>query len=726
MPLGVGREGFFEIANDVPGKEGYNRLISQYRNRDWKQLDADAASFLESYEDSPLREAVTFLQVQTLFDRASGTDDHEIREAEKKLREALLLYPKSDFAPVMSATAASFWLRAGNFQRGLAMYEMALGQYPASPYRCTYLLGMGEANYLLRNFAGAEPFFNQVNNACEGARLKSAALLRLADMAYLQKKPHAVADYEKRLLIDSPFIERFYQPTLANLGEIRYQAGNFSEAEYFFKRYLKTERAKPDCAPYVTKRLADILWRNPAKRKTAIGGYLSVSELAPETDIGRFSRAHSLLIDPGLQAGAELQRRVRLVDEATEKIQDESLRSLLFVEKGLVLLQAGEPTAVAYLTSLKGKTPYAIEKGASGRFIRERILALAQEGVLTRDPRIPVEDVFAELNETWLKGTPESAQLRAAYEKIAVGQIAQFVEKAEWQKAIERIKQWQASPLWPGAELTSASREGVAAGFLRAVYQEGESGKVAALVETEKKALSAFFAPKYDIVFWLAALNLDTKRNGGGGLKWERQLASVAPSVGKSHATLFRLATASGLRRVGNFDGAAAALKGLSDPAWASAIWNEKLEIAQARNRTGEVLELRQEQLKAAKPEERDAILDKMRLAVVDGRYWKGAAVVLDSAKLYIQDRVKLAPYYLTAARCEFEQGRFKQAADAYETAFRLAPETSSAEARFRLGKSLAKLGKTEAARLEWEKAAGVNDEFWSPLARSEVLLLTP
>ncbi|MBY0369668.1 tetratricopeptide repeat protein [bacterium] len=714
IPLGVGREGFFEIANDVPGKEAYNRLIQAYRFREWKQLEGELAAFMETYEDTPLREAATFLEAQSFFDQSQESGDEKARVAEKKMREAMLLYPKSDFAALMSATAAGFWVRSGNFQRGLAMYEVARTQYPQSNFQCAFKLGMGEANFLLRNLTAARGLFEELLNTCQGARLKSAALVRIADIGWLEKKRGAEAEYERRLELDSPFIERFYQPLLANLGEIKYADGNFSGAEYYFKRYLKMERGKPDCTAGAAKRIADIYWRDPKKQKLAIGGYLSVSEASPETDLGRFSHAHALLIDPGIQRGADWTRRVRIVDELAEKITDEALRSRLYVEKGMVLIGLNEPTALGFLEKLRGKTKYDFEKGEPGRFLRARLLDQIREG------QAPLENVYSK----WLKGSPEGKAALAIYENQSIAGISEKLAKGEIEEALEQLEEWHASELWPGDALMPASAQLISAELLKAVYVGGKESKAAALVQKHSKTLAPLFRPNYEIVQWLADLQLGNKAQAGGWLKWERQLASTASKIPKNQTTLFHLATAAGLRAQGNPSGAEAALKGLKDPAWEAQIFEERIALAQEQGKSAQVFTLAKDQLPHAKAEERSRFLDLMKDTVVQARYWQGAGGLIEAAKTWQPDREKLAPYYLAAARGQFELGQFKQAIDSFETAFRLVPSLASAESHFRLAKCWLSQSKPEAARTELQKAVDLKDEFWSPLAKSEILLL--
>ncbi|MFM8312966.1 MAG: hypothetical protein ACKOA8_01650, partial [Deltaproteobacteria bacterium] len=85
----TGQETFTTIANDLPGRKEYNELIRIFHRGQWDKLEASMELFESEFEDSPLREAVAFLRVQSLFDRLENSNSPKIKEAEKSLRETL-------------------------------------------------------------------------------------------------------------------------------------------------------------------------------------------------------------------------------------------------------------------------------------------------------------------------------------------------------------------------------------------------------------------------------------------------------------------------------------------------------------------------------------------------------------------------------------------------------------------------------------------------------------
>src|SRR5262249_50892836 len=118
--LDVSNQYFVEIANDLPGRSEYNELIDAYHRKEWSKLEFGIANFRKLYESSPLIEAVAFLEVQAQFDQIDSGQT-KIENVEKAMREVLLLYPKSQLAPVITAGAASYWMRTGLATKALAM-----------------------------------------------------------------------------------------------------------------------------------------------------------------------------------------------------------------------------------------------------------------------------------------------------------------------------------------------------------------------------------------------------------------------------------------------------------------------------------------------------------------------------------------------------------------------------------------------------------------------------
>ena len=728
--LGIGRESFFEISNDVVGKEDYNALVKLFRGHKWTELKAATQAFRETYETSPLREAVTFLEVQSLFDQDSPDDEEIERTAEKKLRSALLLYPKSEFAPVITATAGAHWLRTRNFQRSLGLYEIGASTYPAHPLFCTFLMGIGENHFLLRKFEAAETAFGNVLAQCKNFRLRAAARIRSADVAWALQKPDALKNYAVLMQEENPYIERFYQPTIANLGEVTYLAGDYNASFHHFNRYLKVERNEPGCRAYALKRLADIAARTKASTAKIVGQYLAVYEKYPKSDIGRFSYAHGLLMDPELKEGGELERRLKLVDNEIDKIGDEELRSRIFLEKGITFLDLGRPGAVDYLTNLRGKTRFAFETGPSGSFIRKKILALLEAGKLGPINSNKIEETTESLYMAWLKDTADAKSALRFYARTVSARFVPLVAEGKAREAIEMLKRWRKSVLWPSTGPDAAVCAQIGNALLKAIYDGGPDSSTALVVSESKSTLEPFLNPSYKIVSWLSAIHLNAGGAKGGALKWERDLASTSKKIGPEETPLFRIASAQGLRLSGDLVGAKAALAGFDkavDPKWEKDIVTEKIELAKASKEGVRVFQLLKSTMAKADAAGKKKILEEMAENMSATKTWSLGEPLIDLAKQTLSDPKDLGIFYHLAARALFETKQCKQAIPLFENAFRMNPEAKqTAESRFRLGKCWISQKNPESARQEWAKVIDLKDSFWSPLAKSEIQLLSP
>lgn len=727
ISLGIGREIFFEVANEVPGRDAYNLLIKAFRAHKWLDLDAGIAEFRTQFESSPLREPVAFLEVQAEFDRDRAGDEEREKAAERKLRNTLLLYPKSDFGPAIAATAGAYWLRTGNTQRSLAIYELAEKNYPGNALSCTFAMGIAETHFLLRAWGPAEAAFDKVLKDCVNFRLRSAALIRKVDIAWLQEKPGVEAAYEKIIFDDNPFVERFYQPTLANLGEIKYRGGKWQEAEHFFQRYLKTERPDSPCRPFAMKRLADVAMHRGEKTPQVIGRYLAVHERWPKTDVGRFAYAHALLADPELKVGAELDRRIRIIDQDVDKVSLDTLRSRIFVEKGLTLLDLGQSSALSYLDKLRDKTPFDLSKGKAGEFIRNQIIRLAEAGKLAD---LDSPKIFAELEAVyanWLKGSEQAEWAVDFYGRTVARQTEKLAASGKLVDALDRLKIWRGSPLWPRDGVPRPLRLTVGSALLESLVIGGVDGDAALQIGEAGSQLKPFLEPEYRAVGWLAGILLKTKDAKGGWLRWERELASTAAGLPKDRVPLFRLASAVGLRHQKDYAGAEAALKGLQDPRWNPTIALERIALARAQGQGEKAYRLLADRLKAVAPDARKPVLKEMGETLEQTRLWSRAGDLVEAARAHLAEKEDLAEYYHIAGRAFSEDQRCGQAVPMLESGLRLSSSAKrSAESRFRLAKCLVSEKKPEAARMEWQKVIDMQDGFWSPLAQSELKLLKP
>ncbi len=725
--MGVGKESFFEIANDVVGREEYNRLIRLFRERKWSEFSVGLSEFHEMYESSPLKEALTFLEVQSLFDQDNPENEEIERKAEKKLRNALLLYPKSEFAPIMAATAGAHWLRTKNYQRSLAIYELGVSTYPGDPLYCTFLIGVAETHFQLRKWDVADEAFDVVLSQCKNFRLRAAALIRKVDANWIQGKPDVQKQYEKLLAEENPFIEHFYQPTLANLGEIMYRAGHWEVAGHYFGRYLVTEKSQKGCMDYVAKRLADIAARNGDKPGEVIGRYLLVREKYPKSDVGRFAYAHALLADPQLKGGGELERRIRLVDDEIDAFKDQDLRARVYVEKGLTMLDLEHPGALAYLNNLRGKTRFDLQKGKTGSFIRTKIVKLFEEGKLVELNTSVAERQLEAIYEDWLKGSPLDSWAPEFYSKMATNRIVAYLESEKLSEAVSLLRRWQHSPLWQKGGPHPTQRAEIINALLKTMYVAGPDSERVLAIAKAKSVIDPVLAPESTVFNWYLQALLRSPGDRTKPVSLEREISSLEKKQPPEKAPLLNLIFASGFRLSGDYAQAEARLKGLESNEWKYEIFKERLELAKAQNQGERAYHLLQRRLDKVAPEDKKSVLEQMAEVLESTKTWKLAPELIEAAKTTISEPKELSGYYHLAGRALFEIQRCKDAVVFFENGFRLnSADKRTAESKYRMGKCLLSEKKVSEAKQSFQQAAELKDSFWSPLAKSEASLISP
>ncbi len=726
ISLHTGREAFFEVANKVEGRDAYNQLVRFYSSKKWRELATGIEAFRAEYPASPLREAVAFLEVQSLLDRSDGRSDDTEKAAEKKLRNVLLQYPNSDLAPILAAAAGAHWLKTGNYQRSLAVYETAAQAHPTHELRCTFLLGVGETSFLLRHFDAAEKNFDQVLNQCRNFRLRTAAKIRKIDKSLPDNAEGMERQYETLIAEDSPFIERFYQPTLANLGEIKYQLKKYDEAAYYYDRYLKTEKGSPDCVAASLKRMADIDHRRGKSASEVTGRYLAVYEKSANTNEGIFSQLHALMTDPALKRGAELERRIRLFDDKVDKITDESLRTRLYVEKGLTLLEMAQPGALSFLAKLKDKVKIRFDQGKSGAFIRSRIVSLAKKGELAPLGSSALLDTLEEVHAVWLKDQPEESWARSFYADQLVARFVALDREGKLSDAMAMLHRWREAALWPNTGPSAGNKEAIARALLTDLIKGGSDSAAALLVSQSQATLQPFLEPEFRIVGWLAGLQIKASASRGGWLKWERELATTSSRLSPDMVPVFRLASAVGLRLQGDFAGAEAALKGLKSVQWRERIVQESVAVAVGRGQGEKAFRILRSEWATADTKNKPALLQQMRAALEETKSWSKAPELLSLAKKSLSEGEELGGYFQFAGKVLAENRECKQAIPLLQTALKMAGPSTAPESHFRAGRCFAVEKRLDDAREQWTAAINLKDPFWSPLAQSEMKLVFP
>jgi tetratricopeptide (TPR) repeat protein len=743
LSLSVATDYFYEISNDLPGREEYNALVALYRKKYWAELDHGIEVFEKTFERSPLREATVFLQAQSLFERAVPGDDAAANKAEKSWRAALLLYPKSTLAPVLAATAGDFLLRTGQFERALSVYRSAEDAFASASLSCVFRMGEAEAGFQLRDWAHTDQILRDLISGCRNFRLHTAALIRQAEGMLRRQDPGVAFAYEKILENDGGYVERFYPTAFFNLGEMKYQEGRYGEAKYYFSQYVKNERKDAPCIPGALKRQADIAAREQAPLETVAGKYLTVHEASPASDWGRFCYAHGLLITLNPVTRPELDRRMRIADDQVDAIKDGDIQTRVQLEKGLASLDWGELGALAYLTKIRESTHIDLQKGGLGRFIRAKIVSVAMEAMAKPedpdggDPLIVFEGRYRD----WLQGTPDDAWAQAFYAGIIEKRFQAQLTAGNRSAAVDALDHWRASPLWNQASPPAAQSTQIARAILsdltqtaiaprpsEAATKQADAVREAAVGYVKRAgSLKPFLGGPRAMALAFASFQagdtapLEPYLDKGGDL-----IAASAKQAGEPLASLTWLAAAQAWRRKGDFVSAEKALASVrADDLKVRRDW-EWVGVLRDAGKLERALGVAEKLYGVVSGGDRNAVLAEMSGLVRDGSLWRKAASLLSLAEKAGVTGKAIAPYYYLAGRAAFEQANCRGSEKLYQSALLLdaaAPE--SPEALYRIGKCLVREKKWQAARDEYDKLIRLNDTFWSALAQNEIKLLS-
>lgn len=736
IDLSVAREYFVEIANELPGRDEYNEIVVLYRKARWELLDAKWKEFRTHYSDSALMEPGAFLYAQSEFDRIVRDDGLKSKEAERHLRELTLLYPNSELTPILRATAAAFFLRNGGFQKALSLYQSAENDYANHALACVFTMGDGEANFMMRAWPEAAKKYKVVADKCTNHRLKVAAMVRAADSEWLQGLPNAESLYTKVIENQDSFITRFFPSALYNLGEIKYREGQLASAKFYFDQYIKTETKDAKCIPHSIKRMADIAFRSNEPWEKAAGLYLATKEQSPNSDVGRFSYIHGLLIGLPTFPKIEYQRRLKVIDAQIDDIQEESWRSLAYLEKGLALLDTGEKSAMDYLVRLTEKADFRLKGGELAGFVRDRLLKILKAEVETAiaaddesrrksDMEIfePIEAAFG----VWLKGSEYETAARKFYNQMILRRFEQYMTEDDFVAALEKLERWHDSPLWDpkGPEWEVKLKVGeLLAEWVFDFEGEPEESPAYLLLKKEK-ALKPFLEPEFRLLW--AQLALDTgdlnrlKKviDAGKGNRGPASVDSRLPTDLQAH---FWLVTATAYRKLKRYTEAEQAFGRVTEDSFRQEALEGRLDLHVDMKLYGKAFADGKDLLPRFKGEQRRKHLVRLLEITELGKLWKQAPELLGWAKESFPTPTDLVPFYFQAGRSFFELGQYRSAIESYESGLKESPDgKTSGEARYRLGRSLVKDKRLAQAKAVFQDLIQRNDPFWSPLATNEI-----
>jgi tetratricopeptide (TPR) repeat protein len=741
IDLSVASEYFVPVANDLPGLQDYNAAVREYRKRSWESLKTDLDRFRKIYENSPLLEAVTFLQAESQIEQAMGNnDDMAIREAEKAVREALLLYPNSDLGPVVSSELANYWLRHNNFQKSLALFKLNRETYPFHPLACVFQMGIAESAYRTGQPGEAEPSFKQLLQKCQNERLRTGAEIRLAELAWTKAEEGSnrsiSAGIKKQLesVYSAHFalIPRHYPALLANLGELEYEEKKYDRAKFFFQEFASAVGKKNEfvgCLASMHKRMSDIAFRSNQPIESVEGEYLSVKQEYPESDMGIVSEIIGLTLDFTYQSIPERTRRISVIDDEIDQIKNEKLRSFAYLQKGLALLEAGEEKAIPYLIRLDEKTAYSLTKGNLGGFVRDNVLAMLNKKLHEAKSADNDDGVDKETVEllpsiaSWLKDSRLDAKGNELYTDWQMTRIENNLKTSKIDAALDNMVEWQKSGMFPARGVNPVSRRKLSEDLIRNLFQSPEPTVLAVKLLKNRDVITPFVDPKMPGLWVVLALKagddqLITKLIGEN-LRAPSSFSNNMPDDVKNYLAM---AVGQSLAKMKRFNEADGQLTKVKDPSLIPQATNFRMNMMKDLKRYNQAFEIGFSAANQYPATDRKALLGELSQIAYDGKIWKRAPDLLHySIKNGISGK-ELAPFRYLAARSFFEKHDFKLAAQEYENALLLDPAAAdSAEARYRLGKALVKIRRPQEAIKVWQDLANQKDPFWSPLASNEI-----
>ncbi len=723
VTLNAAGETFVEIANNIPGVDAYNDLVRAYRAHTWEAFDRKRDVFRKVHESSPLLEPVSYLNAQASFERAEPTDAESVKNAERRLRETLVLYPRSELAPIVSGSMAEFWIRGSRHANALALYQSLRTQYPKHPLNCLFTVGAGESAYLLGDREGAESALKDAVKTCSDPRLKLAAEIRLADLLFETDSGLAETAYDKILKTSSPRVEALHPAVFHNLGELRYRGGKFESAAYQFNRFLELRKEHDVCAAQAVKRTADMEYRNGTNLNRVVGIYQSVLETSPGTDIGRFSRLHAFLVTLPAQGESERARRLRIIDEDIDKVVDLKMREALYVEKGLAWLEAGEFHAVTYLSKIR-----QTQEGELGRLVKQEVSGLLEKMVATQgaDALSALESSFV----PWVKNSPTEKKLGSRYEGLVVKGFTERVQAGDRGGALRLLERWRQSPYWSAVPFSPDASDRIAGAILGDLFatnvtDERDRENRATEYLKQRDVWAPLFKTRNGATLAaLAAAVGDTDGVAAGLGKTEtRSLASLPKQEPLRELTL--LARAAGARRLGDNKEAEKLLRQIKSKKFGPAAAESLLGLYEETHRSKEALDLAFRSLASAPREAKAERAQRALQILVGGKLWtSGPKLVAEVAKLKLP-AAEHAPYLFLAGRSAFEKKDCAAAVTSYEKGLQsISAGEPAAEARYRLGKCLVRLHRNSQARKVWQDLVQMEDSFWSPLAQNDLKLI--
>ena len=734
------KETFTTIANDLPGRTEYNELVKTFHRGSWEKLDQGFEEFSSMFEDSPLREAAAFLRVESLFDRIDDKDSPVLPEAEKALREALLLYPRSKLIPNIQATVGAFWLSNGMYTKSLALFMKAKDENPFHPLSCFFQFGIGENNYLLHEKEAAKKSFSALLQKCNSPRLITGASLRLLEIDSEKKLNDSPKKLEALYDKESNIIRRFYPEALYNLGELKYQKGEYRSARFFFSEYLSHKHTDPDCVPYASKRMADINARLKSPIEETIGLYLQAFDKSPKSDIAKYAYIEGMLLDYPQKSRSEQERRTAVIDEKIASIHDSKVRYLASLNKGFALLESGHLGALEYLSKTAKANPEELKNGDINGFVSSKLTKILKkhvsetfseenpkESARNDDLFGPFEDVYS----VWIKGSAYEKEVKALYVEMLNQRFKELAGKEKWDYAFEILERWKKSPMWDPSDPTSSFKLEVGS-LLTSALLKADNEKQQSLftaIEQSESILTEFVGDDFSNLFVACYLNKKDLEKVSQWLKKgsaQRKTASIANRTSPEIRDFLILKRSEGYFAVKKFALAEEAAKSVKSSKFLEAAIAIRVQSLLAIKQFSNAYKVGISFVsKFPNKESRLRGLESLVSVVSEGKLWDKAEPLMIQARKEKPDPKILAPFVYLNGKVQSEKKNTRKCISLLTEALKLDPEFGGAiESKFRFARCLAIDKKKDLAKKQWQEVVDSKDSFWSPLAKSELNLM--
>jgi len=740
LDLAVDEDYFGSIANDLPGVADYNQLTSWLAEKNWGALDRGVEKFMRTVESSPLREATAFLSVYSKLLRVREIETSEYKEALRSFAEAKLLYPKSTLIAPIVAAIASRHLKEGLYEKSLALYRSAREEYPFHELLCVFQGGIAESSLHLGDQRGAESSYQQLLQKCKNPRLRTAAELRLAELKEKSAGADSLPVLEKLFSQSPKLVQKYYPSLLYSLGEKKFQKNNLPSAKFFFTEYLKTNHPFT-CKAYAAKRLADIAMKSEGSakdHKKVVGIYLGVKETYPATDPGRFSHIHALVLGMSEATAPEFSRRLKVIDEELDLIENKKIRELAYLEKALALLDSGEEAAVSSLLKVKENSQQDLTHGKLAEFIRQRVVQLLSDEVAAPSTKLTSEfakfasselDLYESVMNTWLVHHPEERRARALVRNRLIRLVDMSLDADLPELAFQLLERGKKLALLPSAGGKFGDvgfRQRLGEKLLTRLLDSPDKKKMASWILENKDRIADYIDPTSRLIWLSAAVETESEEAVIRTVKMigqDRRPASIgtmAPRL-KDYYWYNEGKALALLKRWGEAEGRLASIQTETFRPRANEL---RLQIALEQKQYAKAFELGLSLVDRKKDAERATLLDTLRHVIYDGKLWSKVDPLLKKLKTLELPDGKLTSFHYLAGKAFWETKRCNQSIIHYEVALLNGPLASeSFEAKYQLGKCYLQMGKSAQATKIWTDLAQGQDPFWSKLARNELNL---